>query len=122
MSASGQKTSRSLRRVVTAAVVLTLCVILQAHALAHDLQDVMVCRLGVSDQNSEDQRIQEHRVICSCAQQLTTSATPLLATRFSAALLATHLPALGDREGVSLGGVRAESGAGWLVLISTFLI
>jgi len=122
MSARRKETSGSLTRVLIGGVLLLLSVVLQGHALAHDLQDVLICRLGVSDQNSDAERVQESRVICSCAQQLTPSITPLLATRFGASLFAAHPPSIGDRDGVSLGGLRAETGVGWLVLISTFLI
>lgn len=122
MSTRTTDKSGSLPRVLTGAVLLLLCVFLQAHALAHDLQDVVACRLGVSDQHSDAARVQENPVICSCAPQLTASMAPLLANRFGASLFGVHSPSVGDRDDVSLGGLRAETGAGWLVLISTFLI
>lgn len=114
--------SGSLPRVLTGAVLLLLCVFLQAHALAHDLQDVVICRLGVSDHHPDAKRLQENPVICSCAPQLTPLMTPLLATRFGVSLFAIHSPSISDRDDVSLGGLRAATGAGWLVLISTFLL
>lgn len=122
MSARNTGTSGSLPRILTGAVLLLLCVFLQGHALAHNLQDVLSCRPGVSDQNSDAARVQENPVICGCAPQLTPSVTPLLATRFGASLFAAHSTSLGDRDSVSHGGLRAETGVGWLVLISTFLL
>lgn len=114
--------SGSLSRVLTGAVLLLLCIFLHVHALAHDLQDVVNCRPGLSDQHPDSKRVKENPVVCSCAPQLTASITPLFATRFGVSLFAVHSPSIGDRDDVSLGGLRAETGAGWLVLISTFLI
>jgi len=122
LSAIPTQRSGSLPRVGTGGLLLVLCAFLQFHTLAHDLQDVLNCRSGLSDQSSDAASVQENPVVCSCAPQLTASVTPLLATRFGAALFAAHSPALSIRDSESLGGIRAETGVGWLVLISTFLI
>lgn len=122
MSAARIRKAGSLPRVVTGGLLLLLCAFLQFHALAHDLQDVLSPRSGLCDRSSDAASVQENPVICSCAPQLTASVTPLLATRFGALLFAAHSPALSIRDAESLGGLRAETGVGWLVLISTFLI